>query len=790
MSAKTRLCGWAALMMAMAAVGWAVATEIPPPVESGRLLNVNVAGDGEGLALRIESDIELTYDTMLLSNPDRVVLDLVGVSAPLAAVLPPDAAGVRDLRFSLWKDSPTEPIVRYVLETAAKPSYGVVQTGTVLVLNVGTETPVPPSLETAPGFPAEQVWQGPVPAEAGAEAGEAMAWLEKTEPPAALPAIAPLEGPEARADAEPLPVVTPAPLVPRPAIDATPGFLAAKPTDLSDLIAMSEDPENELWVPAEDACPEAWDQAVILPLPTDEEPVPEVTEAAASAEAADAEPEPAGTAAVADAEPEPVWTAEVEDAEPSPAWTADVGEAEEIPATESEWTVEVAEAPPEAEDIWAESIARYLPDAQARAAEEWTKEMAIHDHAPLLGDLDADFQTTRPAPDLPPMSLDVQGSDIQTILRAIAEYSGMNIVADANVKGTLTLRALDLPWPDMLQTVCRAMGMVALDHGSVIRVATERTAQEEALARESAARQQEDYMPLETRIVELHYANAEELQDVVNTMRSGRGKAEVDTRTNALVLTDIVPRLDLIAQTLLNLDSQTMQVEITAEIVDVDATVSDQLGINWGVANMHSTSAAASGAVGVTADDILTPVGQVQVGVLRSFGEIYATLQMLASKNQADIISTPRITTVNNRMARILVGKEVPLITMDEAGNAITELKKVGITLEVTPYVNSENEITLDLHPEVSDLSSQATVQGGVVFNTTEADTRVMVEQGQTAVIGGLIRTATTDYDRGVPYLKDVPIVGNLFKSSDKHEEKRELLIFVTPRIVPRAEVD
>jgi type IV pilus assembly protein PilQ len=130
------------------------------------------------------------------------------------------------------------------------------------------------------------------------------------------------------------------------------------------------------------------------------------------------------------------------------------------------------------------------------------------------------------------------------------------------------------------------------------------------------------------------------------------------------------------------------------------------------------------------------------------------------------------------------VGKKIPLIVLDEAGNAVTQLITIGITLRVTPHINDNNRITLDLHPEVSDLAAQATVQGGVIINTSEADTRVMVENGETAVIGGLIRANETTLDRGVPVLKDIPLVGGLFKNSSNVREKRELLIFVTPRII------
>ncbi|MFH1143346.1 MAG: type IV pilus secretin PilQ, partial [Candidatus Eisenbacteria bacterium] len=404
---------------------------------------------------------------------------------------------------------------------------------------------------------------------------------------------------------------------------------------------------------------------------------------------------------------------------------------------------------------------------------------------------DEDFGVTgrtgtlkRPSGTLTTFSLDVQEADIHTVLRSIAEYAGVNIVADNNVDGNLTICARDLTWPQMLDAVCEASGLVFVDHGSVIRVATQKTAREDALSLESAARKQEEYMPLITRVILIDYANAKELQETLSKFISARGHIEMDPRTNALILTDIAPRLEELEAMIRRLDSETIQVEIAAKIVDVDAYAARQLGISWGVDDVHSSSANASGSVHVQADDVLDPVSEVQIGVIRSFGEIQAKLQALEDANQAEIISAPRITTVNNRQARILVGKEVPLITLDFAGNAITELKKVGITLEVVPHVNEDGLITMDIHPEVSDLTSQATVQGGVVFTTTEADTRVVVTDGGTAVIGGLIRSSQIEYERGVPYLRDIPLLGHLFKSSNTRTEKREMLIFITPRLI------
>jgi type IV pilus secretin PilQ/predicted competence protein len=264
---------------------------------------------------------------------------------------------------------------------------------------------------------------------------------------------------------------------------------------------------------------------------------------------------------------------------------------------------------------------------------------------------------------------------------------------------------------------------------------------------------------------------------------SKRGSAEVDARTNSILITDIAERIDQIRSMVHDLDTETPQVEIIAKLVDVDVTAARLLGISWNIENLHSDKERISGSISHKTP-LTGATTEMKLGMIRSFGNIDATIQALENKNKATLLSNPSITTVNNRKARILVGKEIPLIVLDQSGNPITELKKVGITLEVTPYINADGRVTMDLHPEVSDLSSQSTVQGGIVFTTTEADTRVMVSDGETAVIGGLISQTETRFEQGVPILKSVPILGHLFRTSDVRKENRELMIFVTPRIV------
>jgi len=382
------------------------------------------------------------------------------------------------------------------------------------------------------------------------------------------------------------------------------------------------------------------------------------------------------------------------------------------------------------------------------------------------------------------MSLDVQGAEIETVLRSISEFSGKNIVASKEVKGTVTLRLRNVPWRHALDIVLKTQGLGMVEKGSTIVISNLDSLRKEELDRRTAERMQEDLLPLSTRIIPVSYANADEMSKSVEKTLTKRGHIEVDKRTNSLLVTDIDERLDQAEAMIRSLDTRTPQVEIVARLVDVDRDATRELGIDWAVNNLDLGDAGAHEAVHISPGQVSNPAATVKFGTVKGFGSVDATITALESQNKANIISNPRITTVNNREASVVVGQQIPLIVQDFAGNAVTQLTTIGIKLNVTPHINQGDKITLDVHPEVSDLSSQATVQGGIIINTTMADTRVMVNDGETSVIGGLIRSNESETVRGVPVLMDIPLVGNFFRNTSKTHQKRELLIFLTPKIL------
>ncbi|MBN1885784.1 MAG: AMIN domain-containing protein [Candidatus Krumholzibacteriota bacterium] len=381
------------------------------------------------------------------------------------------------------------------------------------------------------------------------------------------------------------------------------------------------------------------------------------------------------------------------------------------------------------------------------------------------------------------ITIDAQGADIKTVLRTIGDFAGINIVYGKEVKGEVHVHITDAPWEEALDILLKANGYGYREEYGMIRVAEMKSLLQEELELQTAGKKKDELLPLVTRIIFVNNANADELKQALQNVVSSRGKIDVDYGSNSLIVNDIEKNIMKIEAMVADLDRKNHQVDINAKLVEVDVEATRELGINWGLLNLHKSGVGGTGSMSV-AENIASSSGTIKFGTVRSWGELNAILEMLEKSNKANIISNPRITTMDNREASILVGKEIPLIVADEAGNPITELTKIGIMLRVIPHVNADRTITLDLHPEVSELQSESTAQGGVIISTSEADTRVIVSDGDTAVIGGLIKKTETEVVRGVPVLKDIPFLGRLFSSTSQASKKQELVIFVTPNIV------
>ena len=340
----------------------------------------------------------------------------------------------------------------------------------------------------------------------------------------------------------------------------------------------------------------------------------------------------------------------------------------------------------------------------------------------------------------------------------------------------------DSPWKEALDSILRSQGYGWRDDYGIIRVAPTEQMQEDEIKAVTVERKKEEMGSLVTRAVKLDFINADEAKTALNKMTTPRGTIDAEKGTNTLIISEVPKRADEIVAMIKSMDRKLSQVETVAKMVDVDHEATLELGVNWAAMNLNFGGKAVGDVV--TGQALADPFGTVRVGTVQSWGDLNVILEAMEHDNKANVISNPRVTTADNQEARIMVGKEIPLIVSDEAGNPITELKKIGVILRCTPHVNSDGTITMDLHPELSDLSSQATVQGGVIISLQEADTRVVVRDGETAVIGGLISESDLLLRNGVPVLKDMPLLGPLFRFESKTKKKRELIIFVTPKTV------
>ncbi len=381
--------------------------------------------------------------------------------------------------------------------------------------------------------------------------------------------------------------------------------------------------------------------------------------------------------------------------------------------------------------------------------------------------------TTRPAASVTgrPISIDLENADILTVLRALSEYAGVNIVAGKDVKGTVTVRLHNVPWHQALEIILRAAGYAYRYDVGVIRVDTA----------ENLDKQDFD-LPLISNIYKLEFANPSEMLNKIQAMLSPKGKANVDDRTNSVVVTEVEPIHDKIKQLVKLLDTPTPQVEIMAKVVDIDVAQSQGLGINWTIKGLETRLLRAD--LASNPNPAIAGYGVFNVGSVPSLAQVTATINLLEETGKANTISAPRVSAVDNKKASILGGQRFGIPTRDMAGNTVIQFYTVGTKLEVTPHINSLEEITMEIHAEVSELDRASALAGRPIITTSEADSKVLVKDGNTVVIGGFIRKKETKNVRGIPILKSIPIIGALFRETTTTYEDRELLIFITPTII------
>lgn len=370
-----------------------------------------------------------------------------------------------------------------------------------------------------------------------------------------------------------------------------------------------------------------------------------------------------------------------------------------------------------------------------------------------------------------PISFNLEDAPIISVLRLIAEYVGINIVAGKDVKGTVTVRLHNVPWRQALEIILKASGYAYREDPGVIRVDT------------ADNLDKQDYdLPLSSKIYKLEFADPGRMLDKVEAMLSPKGKANVDERTNSIVVTEVEPIHQRIEQLVKILDTPTPQVEIMAKVVDMEVGASRGIGINWTLKGLESRVIRGEATSNTTPQVI--GFSEFNIATVPTLAQLNAVIQLLEENGKAQTMSAPRITAVDNMLSTILGGQRFGIPTRDISGNTVIQFYTVGTKLEVAPHINSNEEITMDLHVEVSELDRASALAGRPIITTSEADSKVLVKDGNTVVIGGFIRRKETKNVRGIPILKSIPILGALFRETTTTYEDRELLIFITPTIV------
>lgn len=406
------------------------------------------------------------------------------------------------------------------------------------------------------------------------------------------------------------------------------------------------------------------------------------------------------------------------------------------------------------------------------------------------------------------VSLSFQDIDVRAALANLADFTGINIVATESVTGRVTLHLNEVPWDLALDVILQSQGLASREKGNVILVAPVQELAELERQELEALSQREGLAPLVTEFIEVNYAKAEDLAQLLNGgdgvgLLTDRGRVSVDRRTNTLLLQDTQEQVNQILATLAHLDVAVPQVQIEARIVVARDTVSRELGVNWGISgngavnNIFSGSSrpdaltyngASSGSPGIggLAVDLGTRAAAQTVfgfGYLSSDILLDLELRALESEGKSQTISQPRIITANQRTAVISQGEERAFQSVDGNDNPNTEFKEALLSLEVTPQITPDDRVIMDLIIR-NDSFRQSLFGGEPPIDTNTIETQVLVDDGQTVVLGGILTMEELSQVAKTPLLGDMPVVGSLFRYTEESSEKVELLIFITPRLL------
>ncbi len=410
------------------------------------------------------------------------------------------------------------------------------------------------------------------------------------------------------------------------------------------------------------------------------------------------------------------------------------------------------------------------------------------------------------------LSLNFQDIEVRSVLQILADFTGLNVVVSDSVGGNITLRLKDVPWDQALDIILKTKGLDSRDNGNVIYIAPiQEIATQEKLEQEALA-QSKSLEPLRTEILQVNFAKAEDLANLFKNdakLIGERGSLVVDARTNKLIVRETLENLSSIKRLLVELDIPVRQVLVESRIVIANNDFSRELGVKFGVnafqdgnsrdfiigGSTEATDAIArelaTGQTQVTLPSLdnrlnvnaptASPVGQIALALLGKDYLVDLELNALQAEGNGEIVSTPRVVTTDGQEAYIKQGVQIPYKSISDEGTE-TQFKDAALSVTVTPQITPDDRVFMNL--VISKSSAGEIFPDGVSIDTRELSTSVLVNNGDTIVLGGIFEETNVVAEDKVPFLGDIPVMGRLFKNSLRRSEKDELLIFVTPKIL------
>jgi len=432
------------------------------------------------------------------------------------------------------------------------------------------------------------------------------------------------------------------------------------------------------------------------------------------------------------------------------------------------------------------------------------------------------------------LSLNFQDIEVRSVLQIIADFTDLNLVASDTVQGRITLRLDNVPWDQALELVLKTKGLDKRLVGNVLMVAPAAEIAERERQELEARKQLEELAPLRTEFIEIRYADAKEMFELfdrsndesggggassarggslaTNSVLSERGSAVVDERTNSIIITDTAERIEAFKRLVDQIDTPIEQVMIEARLVVANTDFRREMGVRWGGVGFNQSSDAlvevsgsrggldsnpgspaefltGAGALDLSESQMVdlgveNPTGSFALSVLTDSAFIDLELSALENSGQAEIVSQPKVITGDKQQATISSGTEIPFQEASASGATTTQFREAVLKLDVTPQITPDGRIIMDLVINQDSVGELNQATGIPTIDVTQVETKVLVADGQTVVLGGIFQVEQITGEDKVPFLGDVPFLGRLFRRDIRSQEKRELLVFITPKIM------